>query len=269
MGMRISIRKRSIRQCALVGLLASVGLALIPTSPPLSWGQPRWTDEQAEFATNVEKMKGHLLVSRELYAIGQAAYAAIHAAHPVQELWPLLRGPLTQASSELAGRVGALLEKPVREIDAGAPAKRYEDTVKQLVAVLDEAVRRMVPDEILRNLAFRGKVLQKLIEDAEEEYEEGVKEGKIAQIVEYQDAYGFFHRAKTLFQEMAGRLQGKDPKAAKEIESTLAIPAKGFASVMPPATPLPEEKMKEALLKISILTKEMTGTTPGRRGQGP
>lgn len=266
MGMRISILNRSIRQCALAGLLASGGLALIPVSPPLSWGQPRWTDEQVEFATNVEKMKGHLLASRELYAVGQAAYAAIHAAHPVQELWSLLQGPLTQASPELAGQVGALLEKPGREIDAEVPTKRYEDTVKQLVAVLDEAVRRVVPAEILQSLAFRGKVIQKLIEDVEEEYEEGFKEGKVVQIVEYQDAYGFFHRAKTLYQEIAGRLQGKAPPVAKEIEEILAtLSKKGFASVMPPATPLSEEKVKEELLKISTLTKEVTGTTPGRK----
>lgn len=260
MGIRISIRNRSIRQCALARSLASVGLALILISPSPSWGQPRWTDEHVQFAANVEKIKGHLLASRELYAIGQAAYAAIHAAHPVQELWSLLQGPLIQASPELAGRIGAFLERPGREIDAEVSTKRYEDTVQQLVAALDEAIRRVVPDEIPRSLALQGKVIQKLIEDVVEEYEEGFKEGKVVQIVEYQDAYGFFHRAETLYHEMAGHLQGKASPVTKEIEEALAALAKkGFASVMLPATPLSEEKVKEELLKISTLIKEMTG----------
>ncbi len=254
-GMRIRIRDWHIRQWILAGALASLALV----GPPCSWGQPQLMDEQVKFAANAEKIKGHLLSSRELYARGEAAYAAIHAAHPVQELWSLLRDPLTQASPEFAKRVGALLEKPGQEIDAKVSTKRYEDTVRGVFAALDEAVSRVVPSEIHRSVVFQARVVLAILEDVAEEYEEGFKEGKITQVVEYQDAYGFFRRTQTLYRSIAGPLRKKAPEAANEIEKSLAALSKGFAGVMPPATPLPAEQIKKEVLRVSTELSKVSG----------
>jgi len=246
-GAPIRIRDRYIRHCTLAVVLISI----VFLGPRLSWGQRQPTDEQVSFATNVEKIKGHLTASRELYAAGQAAYAAIHAAHPVQELWSLLQGPLTEASPELAKRLGELLEKPGQEIDAKVPQKQYEATVKQVSATLDEAFRRVVPARMRASRGLTVKVIVALLKDVAEEYEEGFKEGKVTQVVEYQDAYGFFLRSQTLYRGIARPLGKKAPEVGNRIERSLAVLAKGFARVMPPSTPLSAAQIKEEVLRVS------------------
>jgi hypothetical protein len=252
---RLTLGDRAIRQGLLAGLLAS----LVLFGPALCWGQPQPADEQVKFAADVEKAKGHLLASRELYARGERAFAAIHAAHPVQELWSLLRGPLSRASTDLASRVGAILEKPGQEIDAKVPTRRYEDTVKQVSALLDEAVRRVVPAEVRQSPILRAKVILALMEAVEEEYEEGFKEGRIAQVVEYQDAYGFFRRGQVLYRDFASQIQSKAPEAAKNIDGALATLAKGFGGVMPPATPVAMETVKKSVEQITTELAKAAG----------
>lgn len=242
-----------------VRTLACAGLSLTLLAPCLAWGQPQPTDEQVKFAANAEMVKGHLLSSRELYAVGQEALAAIHAAHPVQELWSLLRGPLNRANPGLASRLDALLEKPGREIDARIPTKQYRATVDAVFAAMDEAVSKVVPAPVRSSLAFRVRVLLELIQRVQEEYEEGVKEGKVTQVVEYQDAYGFFRQVQALYRPIAGQVRAKAPKAAEEVEEALATLAKGFAQVMPPAAPLPVERVKAEVWEIVAELGKATG----------
>lgn len=248
-----------------VRTLACASLSLILLAPCLAWGQPQPTEEQVKFAANAEMVKGHLLSSRELYATGQEALAAIHAAHPVQELWSLLRGPLNRASPDLASRLDALLEKPGREVDARAPKEQYRATVDAVFAAMDEAVSKVVPASARSSPAFRVRVLLELIQRVQEEYEEGVKEGKVTQVVEYQDAYGFFRRVQALYRPIAGQVRAKAPKAAEEVEEALATLAKGFAQVMPPAAPLPVERVEAEVWEIVAELGKATGAVIASR----
>lgn len=235
---------------ARAGVLVGGVLALALGGPP-AWGQPQATDEQVKFAVNAEMVKGHLLVSRELYGMGREAWATRHARHPVEELWSLLQGPLSRASNDLAKRIGALLEKPRHEIDARVPAKQYEATVRAVFAALDDAVARIVPSPARNSLPFRVRVVLEVLEHVEEEYAEGVKEGRVASIAEYQDAYGFFQRGRALYGPVAAEIRKKAPKAAQEIEGAFATLAKGFAGVTPPVTPLAVEKVREEVREIT------------------
>jgi hypothetical protein len=243
-----------------------VALALTLGLPLLAWGQSQATEEQVKFAANVEMVKGHLLSRRELYAMGQEASPAIHAAHPVQELWSLLRGPLNRASIDLASRIGALLEKPGREIDARVPAKQYRATVDAVFATMDDAVSRVVPASIRESLAFRARVLLELLQHVEEEYAEGVTGGRVAESVEYQDAYGFFRRAQALYRPVAARVRTNVPEAAKKIERALATLAKGFTRVVPPATPLSAEKVQKEVREIVAELGKVAGVPVAIRG---
>lgn len=255
-----------IRQHTLTAALTWVGpaLALVIASP--AWSQPQPTDEQVKFAANAEMVKGHLLSSRELYAMRQEALAAIHAAHPVQELWNLLRGPLNRATPDLATRVGVLLEKPGRKVDARVPTEQYRATVDAVFAAMDEAVSKVVPAPVRSSLAFRARVILELIQRVEEEYAEGVKGGKVVEAVEYQDAYGFFHRAQALYRPIASQVRARAPKAAKEIDGALATLAKGFARVTPPPTSLAVEKVQEQTREIVTELGKATGVQVAARG---
>src|SRR5262249_41174660 len=60
--------------------------------------------DDVRFATDIEKARGHLVVSNELYAAGHARPAAVHAAHPVQELGNRLVAPLRRVDDAAAKR---------------------------------------------------------------------------------------------------------------------------------------------------------------------
>lgn len=249
--------------------LAAAGLALaLVLSAGTTWGQAEPTGEQVKVAANAEKVKGHLQASQELYARGQKKAAATHAGHPVEELWSLLEGPLGRASSDLAARVKGLLEKPGQQIKAGVQARQYQATVQDVSAALDDAVSRVVPAPVRESLAFRAGVIHELLEGVEEEYGEAVKRGKIVETVEYQDAYGFFQRARALYQPIAGQVKKTAPGAAREVEGALATLAKAFAGVMPPARPLATAKVEEEVHEIVAELGKAAGVRLAA-GKGP
>jgi hypothetical protein len=226
----------------------------------------RATAELAGFAATAELVKGHLLSSQELYAGRHEAWAAIHAAHPVQELWSLLQGPLAQASPELASRLGGLLERPGRELDARVAEPRYRGTLAQVTATLDEAVARVVPAAVRGSLAFRARVVIEVLRHVPEEYAEAVEGGKVTQAIEYQDAYGFFRRARALYEPIAGDVRARDGRAAREIDGAWLTLGKAFAGVMPPARPLSPGKIEDDVREIVIELGKVTGVQVARSG---
>ncbi|HWP34277.1 MAG TPA: hypothetical protein VNM66_01645 [Thermodesulfobacteriota bacterium] len=217
--------------------LAAAGIGLGLARPALAAGPTQPTDEQVRFAANVEMVKGHLLASQALYARGEREAAAVHAAHPVEELLSLLEGPLGRASAERAATLKRLLDRPSQQIKAGVPAAQLRATVREISAALDDAVSRVVPAPVRDTLAFRAGVIVELLEGVKGEYGEAVKEGQVVETVEYQDAYGFFQRARALYRPVAARVRAQDPGAATAIEGALATLGAAFAGVTPPARP--------------------------------
>jgi hypothetical protein len=93
-------------------------------------------------------------------------------------------------------------------------------------------------------------VLTHLLEEIEEEYEEAIQDGKVVNLPEYQDAFGFLQRARVQLEPLAIHLQDADQQQAKRVWKLLddAIP-----SIMPPAAPVSAEAIEghiKALMKI-------------------
>jgi hypothetical protein len=247
-------RRRVARWTAAV----AVGLAAMVTPGPAPRAEPAATDEQVTLAANVEMVKGHLFASRQLYARRQDAWAAVHAAHPVQELWSAVRGPLEAASPELASTLAALLERPERELDARVPEPRYRATVETVSAALDEALARAVPAPVRASPGFWTRVVVALLRHVAEEYAEAVETGKVAQVIEYQDAYGFFHRARLLFRARAGGGPSGEARA-KRVEGAWLRLGRAFPDVLPPSRPVPAAEVERA---VGAIVTELTRTGP-------
>jgi hypothetical protein len=204
--------------------------------------------DAVRFATDVEKARAHLLVSEELYTAGQGRAAAIHAAHPVQELGNRLTGPVRRVDAARADRVRDALKEPGRAIEAKVPPARYAETVASVGKTLDEGVDRVAGAATRASVAFRARVLAALLAGMAEEYEEGFKDGRITQPIEYQDAYAFFRRAKLLYEALP-------PDARRGAEDFAAL-SKALGSREPPPTPMPARTLKETALRLGAsLTK--------------
>jgi len=185
----------------------------------IAFGQP--ADSLVTFAVTVEETKGHLVVSQELYATGQRGRAALHAAHPVQEIGNRLIGPIRRVDPALADSVRAALKAPGRDLDQNVPATRYTETVASTLARLDTARDRVVPPARSADLGLQARVLGGLMRALVREYEEGVKDGRVTQVVEYQDAYGFFTRTQVLARAFGPAARATNQPAAQRLDETI------------------------------------------------
>jgi hypothetical protein len=210
-------------------------------------------DAQARFVANVDEAQAHLRISRELYAAGYTAKAALHSSHPVQELGRRVYGPIKRADPALGERVRLLLKKPRQAIDARVPPPRYAALLAEIDEVLEGAVGRVVPKDTLDTPSFQARVIGRLLDAVVEEYDEAWKAGRIAQDVEYHDAWGFFHQA----QARAAKLP---PGVAKAVRADFEALGKAFAEVTPPAKPLPLDRVKALVQKISTALASVAAT---------
>jgi hypothetical protein len=224
--------------------LQALALAVLAVCVPIL--EPVAADDaHVKFVADVERAKGHLLSSRDLYALGERTRASLHSSHPIQELGNRLIGPIRKADSQLAARVRGLLREPSRAIDRKVPKQEYAALVTEVWRALDDAVLAVVPKDLQSSAAFQGRVIAALLDSAADEYEEAVKSGKIVQIVEYQDAFGFVHRAHAIYQTIAAA----SPKGvAAEFDALL----RAFPGVRPPSRPLPPREVQSIVKKISI-----------------
>lgn len=226
----------------LLGLLLPAAAALAQAEDPL-----------VAFAANIEKCKAHLAVSAELHAKGERA-AALHASHPIQEIGNKVIGPAAKVSPELGDKVRAALRRPSADLAGTTSPAQYERVVRETAATLDEAVGRVVPKERRSSLAFRARVLADLLTAMVTEYDEAYKAGKITQMVEYQDAYAFFTRAQAGHRDLAPALRAKNPSRAGELDRQFAALAKAMPGLMPPATPMPSDRM---LATVTAMAKSL------------
>jgi hypothetical protein len=196
------------------------------------------------FAVDAEKARGHLLVSEQLYMLGEARAAALHAAHPVQELGNRLYGPVRRVDGPSADRLRDTLKRPGQAIEAKEPPGRYVATVASVARTLDDAVTRVAGAGVRASVGFRARVVAALLVDVAEEYEDAIKAGRIVQLVEYQDAYGFLQRAKALYESLPAdaRRADADMRALSQ-----ALPTAREA----PRSPLPAKNVKALTDRIA------------------
>jgi hypothetical protein len=237
---------RSVGSLLLVALAWLAG-AHVAVAPPAA------VDDQARFVANVDEARAHLRISQELYAAGKTAKAALHSSHPVQELGSRIFGPIKKADPGLGERVRALLKKPRQAADGKTPPAQYAALINEIEAALDEAVGRVVPKDTLASAAFQAKVIGRLLDALVEEYEEAWKAGRIAQDVEYHDAWGFFRQIKA-------RAAKLPPDVAKAVSADVDALGRAFPGVTPPARPLPLDRVKALAAKIATALRSAIAT---------
>ncbi len=140
-------------------------------------------ERKAEFMKNLTLVEGHLIAGHELYKANAHDAAKSHMKHPRSELY----GKLAPGFKEFgAPRFDATLEKMASAVAQGKSFAEV-DQAHQTVATDIERAR----GKVQLNTKVRLLALAQVIREAGVEYGEGVKDGKIVNAHEYQDAYGF------------------------------------------------------------------------------
>jgi hypothetical protein len=166
----------------------------------------------AIFLSQLALIEGHMLVGAELYKAGEAEMAKTHMKHPRDEIYESLESTLAiRKSPDFA----VALDAVGNAVTAGAPAEE----VGRLHAAFAEAIHKARPQSLEAATAANAAIA--LVRTAAEEYEEGVKDGKIVELHEYQDAWGFVRVAAQILASLSDEERNEHKVEIGKMETEL------------------------------------------------
>jgi hypothetical protein len=173
---------------------------------------------QIEYVYNIEQMKGHLEQAILNKEDGNNTLTQAHILHPIVEIYDFIEAPLVTVDSNLNYTLFTSLNALSQNVEKLDVSQFTEETEK-LNQMLNDAIKRIVPQE---NSTLNLIVASWLFDVANTEYEGGVRDGKVIEIVEYQDASGFISRAEALVKDAMPMLNQTMKSSAEEVLSLLS-----------------------------------------------
>jgi hypothetical protein len=177
----------------------------------------------------VEMIRGHLLVGAELIEAGRWADALPHFLHPEEEIYGSIRDQLKTFNIAPFQVALKSLSQTVKAKNKEAYA-RARAALDERLAAAETAVKAKEENDTYFVLETALEVLQQ----AADEYEEAVEKGRIANVVEYQDARGFVLEVDRLVGTVMPAASAKNADAAKALQASLGDLKATFPAVTPP-----------------------------------
>ncbi len=185
----------------------------------------RLQGDELAYLGQLDLINGHLLVGMNLYQQGAIDAAKSHMKHPGDELYSGLQAAFD--SRGLPGFAEQLqaLNEAVKHADAQQVDQAYAQLQTAILAH-EQAAGQPTSASVLLQRATH------LLRTAADEYALGVVGGKVVNVHEYQDAWGFTNEAKALLQAYTGTDADAQDAIAK-VSDLLA----GLQSLWPGLTP--------------------------------
>jgi hypothetical protein len=179
----------------------------------------------------IELIRGHLLIGNELVEAGRWAEALPHFLHPGEEVYGGIRDDLKTFNI-------APFEAALKALAQTVKAKNKEAYGRARAAVEERmaAAETSVRGKEANIPSFTLETILEVLQQAAEEYEGAFKDGRLTNIVEYQDARGFIYESDRLFSTVAEALSARNANAVRTIRTQLAELKDAFPTAMPPQT---------------------------------
>jgi hypothetical protein len=190
-------------------------------------GAARPGDEDAAFLADLAYVEGHLRAGVALYEAGAADMAKTHMKHPEDEIYADLRPQLDSRGAE---QFDGELSELAAAVEGGASVEATKEAFEEVEHEIEEARERVGGGE-----AARLKAIVLIVREAAAEYNEGVKDGKVVETHEYQDAWGFLQAAKAMTGELAESPRPEVRDAVAQIEEQFEALAIAFPALVPTA----------------------------------
>lgn len=211
--MRITSNNTKFHATALSSCAAFLFVVLQPTSFNLAAAQS--DDNTVEFMSNIEMMKGHLEQAVANKKTGNDTLTLAHVLHPIAELYDLIEVKLATADSNLNNTLATSLSELSKNVEK-LDSSQFTSETDKVNEILDKVNKLIVPAD---NSTLNLVVVSNLLDTANSEYEEGVQDGAIKEIIEYQDARGFISRADSLFNRTSSMLNQSMKTEGDEVMS--------------------------------------------------
>lgn len=141
------------------------------------------SERKIDFLKNLSLVQGHLIAGQDLYKAGAKEAAETHMKHPSDELY----GKLASGFKEYnAPRFDPSLKKMAAAVEQGKSPEEVDQAFQTVRADIERTRNKVQP-----SLKARLLTASQVMREAGAEFAEGVKDGKVVNPHEYQDAYGF------------------------------------------------------------------------------
>ena len=176
--------------------------------------------------------RGHLSIGYSLASQGMMDAAKPHLHHPIEENYPLIE-------DAIGNRKLAPFEHELEELsEAGAGelsdiTPDYESAMQKIDA---DAKSVLDADADRTHLALDTAL--RVLKQAADEYRESIKDGAIAEAIEYQDAMAFVAEARRLIEGEADALIARDGNKYATLLQEFDALQKAWPSAVPPVSPV-------------------------------
>ena len=179
------------------------------------------------------QMRGHLLAAEELLNRGNGPAAEPHTGHPVDELYGTIDSALQQR--RIAPFLSTLeaLRQQVR-LAPDSPLTRQRLNAARAAIARSEAA---LPAALRNNPLTTQLLARELAASAASEYAGAEDDGRILEVIEYQDGRGFLRQAELLLTAALGRRDSSaaDRAALSRLQLQIKAMLRAFPSIDPPS----------------------------------
>src|SRR5574338_919315 len=158
-------------------------------------------DEKLSFAGYLEETLGHFWAIEKNLDDKNAELALVHATHPIAELYDSMKPDLKKANPDFDAKVQKTLLDLGKKTGKDVTREDAQRAIDDARAILAEA-RGIVVRELSNDPHFETKLMIGLLSTSIGEYEEGVKNGQIELMAEFQDGSSFVWRSQQIFGEI-------------------------------------------------------------------
>lgn len=156
-------------------------------------------DEKLAFAGHLEETLGHFWAIEQNLDDHNAELALVHATHPIAELYALMKPDLQKNDPTMDAHVEQILmdlgKKTGKDVTRQDAQKALDDA-KDVVEIARTAI---VGDALSSDRNFKIQLMQGLLETSKGEYAEGVANGQINLMAEFQDGSAFVWRSQQIY----------------------------------------------------------------------
>jgi hypothetical protein len=152
----------------------------------------------SNFHSNIEQIIGHIQQAESNKNANNDSLAMSHTLHPIEEVLTLVTIPLSNADSKLNETYSNNLNNLSSSV-VNASKEQFGEQARNSIALSNQVISTVIPVETLNNTDHNITIIQDLLTTAAEEYGEGVQDGQIVMMLEYQDGSAFIQRASDIF----------------------------------------------------------------------
>ncbi len=142
--------------------------------------------------------------------------ALVHATHPISELYDLMKPKLREHDSDFDIIIQKTLLELGEKMDSDVTREDAQIAIDDAKKIIKQARQIVIEGELSSDTTFQLELIMGLLATSKAEYEESVSNGKILEMVKFQDESAFVWKSKEIFNKIRANLPEHEVEEIEE-----------------------------------------------------